>query len=563
MKGILSRAWAAVLALALLCTLLPRAMAAGSSPLCVGYYAGWASLQGYAPDRIPAEQLTHVHYAFAKIDGETGAIALPNPATDRANLAGLRAQRSRNPKLKVLISVGGWDYSTHFSAAAATARSRETFAQSCLELILEHGLDGIDLDWEYPVSGGMGDNSYRPQDKQNFTLLLKAIRRKLDAQGRRDGKTYLLTIASGTTGGLLNNMELTAVADTVDYIFMMSYDLHGPWDRYADLNAPLYAPKESSPQYKHSVYDGIQAFLRRGVAPSKLVLGIPLYGYRYEGVRGSGLYSAFSSAASVSYNTIRRSYLSSSAYRQLRHGDAQVPYLMGNGTFLTYDDPQSVAAKASLAKTSGLAGVGFWELSQDSSGALLSSAAAAFSGGFSDVGPGDWFFTPVTQAAEEGWMDGTAPGVFSPQAATSRGMMAVLLHRLEGAPAAFGASPFSDVAEGAYFRQAVVWAQRERLLQGYSDGRFRPDRAISRQELAALLFRYAAYRGHSTGRRADLGAYRDAGQISDYARPALEWAVAEGLLTGRGGNTLSPGGTATRAETAAVLVRLQQLLSGR
>lgn len=344
--------------------------------IVVGYYTSWSSYKGYSPQSVPARQLTHLNYAFAKIDPWANAIALADPVNDRKNFAALRTLKQTNRHLKTLISVGGWDYSAYFSDIASTSTRREAFAQSCLDFILEHGFDGIDLDWEYPVSGGPAGNTNRPQDKQNFTLLLKTIREKLDAQGQKDGRSYYLTIAGAANTSYLSKIEPQSVASLVDYIFVMTYDMHGPWDRYADLNAPLYQPQESSPQYKTSVHDGVYAYLYKGISPKKLVLGMPFYGYIYHGVssQNNGLYSTFSSAKSISYDTVRNSYLSNPAYTKQLHETAKVPYLFGNNTFISYEDPQSIAAKVSFAKSLGMAGVGAWELSHDTSGSLLNTA---------------------------------------------------------------------------------------------------------------------------------------------------------------------------------------------
>lgn len=341
----------------------------------VGYYAGWASYRGYTPQKVPAHRLTHLNYAFAKIDPSTNSIAMADPANDKKNFAALRQLKEKHKQLKTLIAVGGWDYSTYFSDVASTAARREAFAQSCVDFILEHGFDGVDLDWEYPVSGGPAGVINRPADKQNFTLLLKAIRQKLDDRGKRDGRKYYLTIAGAAGSGYLSKIEPKSVAGLVDHIFVMTYDLHGPWDKYADFNAPLYQPAEASPQYKNSVYDGIKAYLNSGVPAGKLVMGMPFYGYVYQGVSGgsNGLFGRFSSAKSVTYDVIRSTYLGG-GYKKLWHEKAKVPYLFGGDTFVTYDDPSSIAAKAGLAKSMGLAGVGAWELSQDASGELLRSA---------------------------------------------------------------------------------------------------------------------------------------------------------------------------------------------
>lgn len=360
----------------------PAPIPTPTGQMIVGYYGGWAAYKGYTPQRIPADKLTHLHYAFAKIDPTQNRIALADPAQDRQNFAALRQLKQQYPQLKTLISVGGWDYSTYFSDVASTAARRDSFARSIVDFLLEHGFDGVDLDWEYPVSGGLSGNTNRPQDKQNFTLLLRAIRERLDEQGRRDGRRYYLTIAGAANSGYLSKIEPQKVAELVDYIFVMTYDIHGPWDGYADLNAPLYTPQENSPQYKSSVSDGIRAYLQKGVSADKLVLGMPFYGYVYEGVaaQNSGLYSRFSSAKSVSYDTLRSAYLNNRVYTRLYHSTARVPYLYGNNTFVSYEDADSIAAKVSLAKSLKLAGVGIWELSHDTSGTLLNAAWRAFHG---------------------------------------------------------------------------------------------------------------------------------------------------------------------------------------
>ena len=354
----------------------PTPVPAPSEKVIVGYYTGWSSYKGYTPDKIPVENLTHLNYAFAKIDPSTQKIALADPANDRNNFEVIRKLKQKNPNLKTLISVGGWDYSTHFSTIAATPDGRERFAQSCVDFILEYGFDGIDIDWEYPVSGGASGNSNRPQDKENFTLLLQTIREKLNQQSLQDNKKYYLTIAAAASNSYLSKIEPKNVSGIVDYIFVMTYDIHGPWDKYADFNAPLYTPEEDSPNYKNSVSESISAYLDHGVSMKKLVLGMPFYGYLYQDVssENNGLYSTFSSAKSISYDIIKSTYLTSSDYSQLRHKTAKVPYLYGNGIFISYEDPQSISDKVSLAKSLGLAGIGAWEHSHDSSGILLKSA---------------------------------------------------------------------------------------------------------------------------------------------------------------------------------------------
>lgn len=554
------------LAVALLLSLAGpgRASAAGSGGAgeVVGYYASWASAGGYTPDKLPAEQFTQINYAFAKI--EDGKAALSDPARDGRALRGLTALRRRNPDLNIVLSLGGWDESAGFSGAAASPESRKTFAQSCVDLLLEHGLDGVDLDWEYPVSGGAPGVVHRPQDKQNFTLLLRELRQALDRQGRRDGKAYVLTIAGAVDGGYLNNIEPQAVAEAVDHIFLMAYDLHGPWDSSADFNAPLCTPSDGPPRYRASVDDGVSAWLGRGVPAEKLVLGMPLYGYIYQGVssRNSGLYQSFESAKSVPWDKVKSDYLNRSAYRQLRHEEAEVPYLYGNRSFLSYDDPASIAAKAELARRRGLGGVGFWELSQDSEGDLIQSAWAAWNGGrFRDVPRDAWYAGAVERVCAAGLMNGTSPTAFSPGGTVTRGQVAAILHRLAGEPEVRGSS-FSDVPASAYYAGAVAWAARRNIVEGFYDGTFRPDLPVSRQQLAAILWRYAKLEKADSGARASLRGFPDAGEVGGYAGEAMSWALAEGILQGTKEGTLQPQGRAARGQAAVLLERFQALLEG-
>lgn len=531
----------------------------------VGYYAGWAAYQGYTPDQLPAEHLTQINYAFARIDPDTLTIALENPAHDKKNLAALRKLRQQNGHLKLLISVGGWSDSQYFSDAAATAARREAFAASCVDFVVAQGLDGVDLDWEYPVSGGAPGTIHRPADKQNFTKLLQELRTRLDRQGRRDGKDYSLTIAGAAGSWYLNQIEAVKVADIVDHIFLMGYDLHGPWDTSADFNAPLHTPSGASPQGKSSIADSVQAYLDKGIPAEKLVLGMPLYGYAYQGVssQNNGLYSTYTSAKSVSYRTLKKNYLSNDAYRRLRHGEAQVPYLYGSRTFISYDDAESLAAKAALARSRDLGGIGFWELSQDDGGELTAAASRAFrstwGNPFRDVAPGAWYEEAVRHVYEAGLMQGTTGTTFSPGRTSNRGQITAILHRLEGSPRA-GTPPFTDVAADSYCADAVAWAEKNNIVRGFEDGTFRPEGRITRQQLAAILFRYLEHRGADTAGRADLSRFSDTAAVADYAREAMAWAVSAGLLQGRSDGTLDPAGSATRAQTAVILQRLGALL---
>ena len=326
------------------------------------------------------------------------------------------------------------------------------------------------------------------------------------------------------------------------------------------MNAPLYAPTDGPARYRGSVDSGISAWLGQGVPAEKLVLGMPLYGYIYRGTSGDGLYSPFSSAQSVPWDTVKDIYLANPAYRAFRHPEAQVPWLYGDGSLLSYDDGDSVAAKAELARQRGLGGVGFWELSQDRDGELVRSACSAWGGGsFWDVPPDAWYAGAVESVRAAGLMNGDGNGRFSPGAPVTRGQAAAILYRLAGEPAVYGSS-FRDVSAQAYYAQAVGWAARRGIVEGFADGTFRPDLPVTRQQLAAFLFRYARLEGADAGERASLRGYQDAAAVSSYAREPMSWALRAGILQGTAGGELLPHGRAARGQTAVLLQRFSALL---
>jgi chitinase len=342
------------------------------SKIVAGYYASWAAYSGYTPSDIPAGNLTHILYAFANI-GSDYRIAIGDPEVDYANLKELAALKSKYPKLKTLISVGGWTWSGKFSDMASTAARRAAFADSAVAFMKKYGLDGVDLDWEYPVGGGMAGNSARAADKTNFSLLLQTLRQKLDAQGKKDGKKYLLTIAGGADTSYVNNVQLKTIAPYLDFATVMTYDMHGAYDAYTDLNAPLYPGTGSSPQRIWSCDQAVKAWSGAGFPKSKLLLGVPFYGHLYSGVTGggSGLYKRYFSMKTVTYDEIVKNYLGRSGYTRQYGAQGKTPWLFNGSTFITYEDPTSLAAKAAYVNAQGLGGCGIWELSENANGTLL------------------------------------------------------------------------------------------------------------------------------------------------------------------------------------------------
>lgn len=174
---------------------------------------------------------------------------------------------------------------------------------------------------------------------------------------------------------------------------------------------------------------------------------------------------------------------------------------------------------------------------------------------FSDVRIADWFYNDVKYVYEKGMMAGTAADVFAPNATTTRAMIVTILYRLEGSPAVTGTSAFVDVPAGQWYTDAVNWAAANQIVKGTSATTFAPNDSITREQMAAILYRYAQYKGYDVTKQADLSGYSDNSQVSAYAKDALAWANAAKLINGVTNTTLAPQGNATRAQVSAILHR--------
>ena len=174
---------------------------------------------------------------------------------------------------------------------------------------------------------------------------------------------------------------------------------------------------------------------------------------------------------------------------------------------------------------------------------------------FTDVSEKDWFYSDVMFVYENGLMLGTSKALFSPHGTATRGMMATILWRMEGSPAPKGKNSFTDVEAGKWYADAITWTAENGIFAGYGKDKFGPDDPITREQLAAIFYRYADYKGYDLTVKGNLDKFKDADKITDYAKTAMQWAVGSGLVKGKSGNLLDPQGTATRAEIAAMLHR--------
>lgn len=209
-----------------------------------------------------------------------------------------------------------------------------------------------------------------------------------------------------------------------------------------------------------------------------------------------------------------------------------------------YSDKKLENKVTSIKLTENVTVYAAWE--KDSSAALP----------FKDVKPSHWFYNDVMNVFNSGLMNGTSEDTFSPNTAITRGMIVTILYRLENEPAVSGNMPFNDVKAGSYYEKAIIWAAANDIVDGYGDGVFAPNDEITREQLAAILWRYAKYKDCDVSNGADITAYTDANEIHSYAKAAFKWVCGEGVVNGTSETTLSPSGTATRAQAAATLIRL-------
>jgi chitinase len=351
-----------------------------SAAKIVGYYADWTA-DRYPLAEIPADRLTHVNYAFGKIGPDNHLIFNASLAVDRtfpgdcaeaACAHGLFHQiavvKERHPQLKFILSVGGWTDSGPFYEMAATDGARETFARSCAEFLKTYPqFDGIDIDWEHPVAGGLQPG--QPRDAHDYVLLLAALRNAI-------GKTKLLTVAVGAGPRAIDPLEYADMAAIVDWINVMTYDFHSGGAR-AGFNSALYNHDDPS-NPRANTDAAVQAILLKGVPRTKLVVGVPFYGRGWRGIESEGPWNPGSGTLQVGgYQAIAANQLRSSGY--VRHWDdvAKVPWLYNAEAkeWITYEDASSMRIKGEYVRAQGLAGAMFWELSNDD-GTLLDALRA-------------------------------------------------------------------------------------------------------------------------------------------------------------------------------------------
>lgn len=375
----------------------------------VCYYTNWSQYRTkigkFVPEDIPADLCTHVIYAFGWLKkGRLSSFESNDETKDGvpgyyAKVVGLKKQ---NPKLKVLLAIGGWSFGTQkFKDMAASRYARQTFIYSAINFLRKRGFDGLDMDWEYPKG---------TDDKKNFVLLLKGnisiplkiIRRKnerkkkceikiqiyifirielkeaFDAEAQEILKARLLLTAAVPVGpdNVRGGYDVPAVASYLDFINLMAYDFHGKWERETGHNAPLYAPSTDSEWRKQlSVDNAAKLWVKLGTPKEKLVIGMPTYGRTFtltstakngpnSPATGGGKQGEYTKEGGfLAYYEICEMLLNGAVY--VWDDEMKVPYLVDGDQWVGFDDERSIRHKMSWIKENGYGGAMAWTVDMD------------------------------------------------------------------------------------------------------------------------------------------------------------------------------------------------------
>lgn len=392
----------------------------------VGYFVQWGIYaRNYHVKNVKtsgsAEKLTVINYAFGHVVNGECVMVTQSGVMDawadyqksysayesvdgvadvwnqplRGNFNQLKKLKKMYPHLKVMISLGGWTWSEGFSDAALTPQSRQKVVASCIDIYIKGNLpvvnyaggqgvaagifDGVDIDWEYPACPGHPHNVYRPEDTENFTLLLEEFRKQLDDVD----PNLLLTIAGPAGEDKFTKIELDKIHPHLDWINIMTYDFHGGWDPNGPTNfhAQLYgSPNDPSPP-PTDVYNGdhaVQAYLNAGIPAQKISLSVPFYGRGWTGVINvnNGLYQSATGPANGLYEPGVNDYkiLKALGYPSFRDPITESHWLFNGSTFWSCDDPIALGVKMDYIRRKGLGGTMIWSLDGDTADGELIDA---------------------------------------------------------------------------------------------------------------------------------------------------------------------------------------------
>jgi chitinase len=340
----------AIFVLCLFSTLLTPVQA---QPLrIIGYYAG-------PPENVQtihAEKLTHLIFCFGGLKGADFAL---RSAADTQCIRNMVALKQQNPRLRVMLSLGGWGGCASCSEVFSSDENRHRFAESVREITDYFQTDGIDLDWEYPVVSGFPGHRRHPDDKDNFSALLKALH-------EANPPPFEISFAAGGYTAYIDSaIDWTAIQPYTDFINIMSYDLVHGYSRTSGHHTPLY----STPQQTESTDHAVKLLLQKGVPSPMLVIGAAFYGryFRIDEGNPINLYQPCRFDHAFSYAHAADSLSEQNGFRHYWDNTAQAPYALNEKRALlaTYDDERSVALKTRYALQHSLGGIMFWQLMDD------------------------------------------------------------------------------------------------------------------------------------------------------------------------------------------------------
>ncbi len=311
-----------------------------------------------------ANMLDCINLAFGKVNGKRLDMR------EMKHIGDLPRIRAWNPKLKFILSVGGWG-AGGFSLMSRTEEGRRAFAASCREIADLYRLDGIDIDWEYPCNDSAGIDA-DPSDRENFTHLLQALRDAL-------GADRVVSIAAGAGSYFIRDTEMEKVAHICDWVQIMTYDIRSGFQKEAGHHTGLFT--SPGDRLNGSADASVKAYLAAGVPREKTVIGAAFYSRRWDGLpnENHGLFRMSGTVGQYGpgYTKLEEEFINKNGFTRYWDDDAKAPFLFNGSSLISYDDPESIRCKCEWLKKENLLGIMYWDHGSDPSRKLLRAMSGA------------------------------------------------------------------------------------------------------------------------------------------------------------------------------------------